>query len=625
MSSDGANPSLYPGLQPETQHLANAQSFQRPPPTNPYLDDGASGTPSAPPQSPGTGKGGGNNSSSSGGGPTTSTTFFSSTGGQGGVPGSSSSTGEPSSSSSSSSAQPSSSSSSIPPPPHPRSSSASSSGAPAPPAPQPRSSSSSSSGAPAPPPPPPGGSSSSPSTAEQQPAPPVEHPSEFVCPISQELMADPVIAEDGQTYDRQSIADWFSLGHRTSPVTRANISQALIPNRAVKSLIEDYCKTHKIPQPVAPPALRSGSGSSSSGTGPSSSGGNGGFFRSIAEQLFTGRQVNLMDAAMQEAERRTTPGATGGAAAPGTGYAGIPPPPPPPLPPAPPGIPAPPQQPPVLRTSGMGSTTTTTSSGVTITSYTPAQQSPAQGPVMLAGQGSPVNIQRGGSYIVQQPSAYVMPQVPPVMPNVAAGIRVTYDMAGNMQVVSSSGQPLYTASNAGVTMNVGGMMQQQAAAMHQAVAMQQQAMMASQGAARAVPVSGTTAPGSNTGTMSQNNAGTQQQQQQIVAQQRQASVPLVNVGLTAGSAGPPQRIRIRDWRNIRAEDHPQAKLRSCVGNYFGGREEMLARVREGADVNYYGHLLTRGDPAEDRFGYRKNFTLLHTAAVHGRVKLCLVQ
>lgn len=39
---------------------------------------------------------------------------------------------------------------------------------------------------------------------------------EFSCPITRELMRDPVIAADGHTYDREAIEMWFR-NHDTSP------------------------------------------------------------------------------------------------------------------------------------------------------------------------------------------------------------------------------------------------------------------------------------------------------------------------------------------------------------------------------------------------------------------------
>ena len=41
----------------------------------------------------------------------------------------------------------------------------------------------------------------------------------FLCPISGEIMINPVFTVDGQTYERVEIEGWFRLGHDTSPST----------------------------------------------------------------------------------------------------------------------------------------------------------------------------------------------------------------------------------------------------------------------------------------------------------------------------------------------------------------------------------------------------------------------
>lgn len=42
-------------------------------------------------------------------------------------------------------------------------------------------------------------------------------PDEFRCPISLDLMRDPVIIASGHTYNRNSIAQWINSGHQTCP------------------------------------------------------------------------------------------------------------------------------------------------------------------------------------------------------------------------------------------------------------------------------------------------------------------------------------------------------------------------------------------------------------------------
>lgn len=44
-------------------------------------------------------------------------------------------------------------------------------------------------------------------------------PWEYLCPITRELMVDPVTLSTGQTYDRAQITRWINDGHYTCPVT----------------------------------------------------------------------------------------------------------------------------------------------------------------------------------------------------------------------------------------------------------------------------------------------------------------------------------------------------------------------------------------------------------------------
>ena len=62
-------------------------------------------------------------------------------------------------------------------------------------------------------------------------------PDEFLCPITLELMTDPVLAEDGHTYERSAITDWFANGNGLSPKTQARMGQLITPNFALKAMI----------------------------------------------------------------------------------------------------------------------------------------------------------------------------------------------------------------------------------------------------------------------------------------------------------------------------------------------------------------------------------------------------
>ena len=48
-------------------------------------------------------------------------------------------------------------------------------------------------------------------------------PPEFECPIANELMRDPVVAADGETYERAAIEEWFGRGKTTSPLTNEEL------------------------------------------------------------------------------------------------------------------------------------------------------------------------------------------------------------------------------------------------------------------------------------------------------------------------------------------------------------------------------------------------------------------
>lgn len=59
--------------------------------------------------------------------------------------------------------------------------------------------------------------------------------------LVQDLMHDPVVADDGWTYDRIEIQKWFDQGKHRSPMTNAPLaSTKLVPNRRIKSAIEEW-------------------------------------------------------------------------------------------------------------------------------------------------------------------------------------------------------------------------------------------------------------------------------------------------------------------------------------------------------------------------------------------------
>ncbi|KAK0606036.1 hypothetical protein LWI29_033408 [Acer saccharum] len=78
-------------------------------------------------------------------------------------------------------------------------------------------------------------------------------PDDFRCPISLELMKDPVIVSTGQTYERSCIEKWLEAGHGTCPKTQQSLnSNALTPNFALRSLIAQWCEANGIEPPKRP-------------------------------------------------------------------------------------------------------------------------------------------------------------------------------------------------------------------------------------------------------------------------------------------------------------------------------------------------------------------------------------
>ena len=62
------------------------------------------------------------------------------------------------------------------------------------------------------------------------------------CPISHEIMVDPVVAADGHTYEREALARWLSEKN-SSPLTGQPMGTRMVPNHAVKSMIANLSST----------------------------------------------------------------------------------------------------------------------------------------------------------------------------------------------------------------------------------------------------------------------------------------------------------------------------------------------------------------------------------------------
>eukprot|EP00621_Florenciella_sp_RCC1693_P014673 CAMPEP_0182531388 /NCGR_PEP_ID=MMETSP1323-20130603/8823_1 /TAXON_ID=236787 /ORGANISM="Florenciella parvula, Strain RCC1693" /LENGTH=270 /DNA_ID=CAMNT_0024740935 /DNA_START=255 /DNA_END=1063 /DNA_ORIENTATION=- len=66
-------------------------------------------------------------------------------------------------------------------------------------------------------------------------------PPDFICPITQELMRDPVNTLSGHSYERDAILQWFAGGTTKCPLTGVMLgSRHLTPNHNLRKAIENF-------------------------------------------------------------------------------------------------------------------------------------------------------------------------------------------------------------------------------------------------------------------------------------------------------------------------------------------------------------------------------------------------
>ena len=68
----------------------------------------------------------------------------------------------------------------------------------------------------------------------------ITHTHEFECPITMDIMEDPVIASDGFSYERSAIKDWLAQSDR-SPVTNKKLEHSMLTsNHALRIIINEW-------------------------------------------------------------------------------------------------------------------------------------------------------------------------------------------------------------------------------------------------------------------------------------------------------------------------------------------------------------------------------------------------
>jgi U-box domain len=70
-------------------------------------------------------------------------------------------------------------------------------------------------------------------------------PHEFVCPITHEIMKDPLMRRCGLSYEREAIISWLYDHNNACPITRDRLSpRDLVPNSALRRKISAWLEAN---------------------------------------------------------------------------------------------------------------------------------------------------------------------------------------------------------------------------------------------------------------------------------------------------------------------------------------------------------------------------------------------
>jgi U-box domain len=71
----------------------------------------------------------------------------------------------------------------------------------------------------------------------------IEIPDMFICPLTLEIMSDPVMNRAGQTYERAAIVEWLKQDIATCPMTRRPIMISdFVANHRLRKQIQDWIR-----------------------------------------------------------------------------------------------------------------------------------------------------------------------------------------------------------------------------------------------------------------------------------------------------------------------------------------------------------------------------------------------
>ena len=70
---------------------------------------------------------------------------------------------------------------------------------------------------------------------------PMDVPNEYICPISLEVMKNPVMDKNGRSFEKSAILEWLNRGNTHCPLTRQPLKpSSLIPNYSLKLSIDTW-------------------------------------------------------------------------------------------------------------------------------------------------------------------------------------------------------------------------------------------------------------------------------------------------------------------------------------------------------------------------------------------------
>jgi hypothetical protein len=79
----------------------------------------------------------------------------------------------------------------------------------------------------------------------------VDIPSNFICPITLQVMVDPLMTRTGLTFERAAIFSWLEQGSDSCPLTRQPLKASdLITNRRLKTHIRIWRTNNGVPEPT---------------------------------------------------------------------------------------------------------------------------------------------------------------------------------------------------------------------------------------------------------------------------------------------------------------------------------------------------------------------------------------